>query len=171
MEGTHFRKGSRLSSILPALATLDIGGIVLFIFGVGLIILGTSWGGSTYPWTSAQVLAPIVVGGVCFALFFVYEYFLEPGRLVSRMFPKQVAMLPYSLFSRMDTLLIAIMQFAAGAGKSPLESLLSALLTKCCFYSYVLCLLFHRNLLHGRRSLPCRQGWYAAALLHPWSRR
>ncbi|KKA25045.1 Permeases of the major facilitator superfamily [Rasamsonia emersonii CBS 393.64] len=115
VEGTHFRKGSRLSSILPALATLDIGGIVLFIFGVGLIILGTSWGGSTYPWTSAQVLAPIVVGGVCFALFFVYEYFLEPGRLVSRMFPKQVAMLPYSLFSRMDTLLIAIMQFAAGA--------------------------------------------------------
>ncbi|KAL1970569.1 hypothetical protein VTN77DRAFT_4213 [Rasamsonia byssochlamydoides] len=115
VEGTHFRKGSRWSSILPALATLDVGGIILFIFGVGLIILGTAWGGSTYPWTSAQVLAPIVVGGVCFVLFFIYEYLLEPGRLVNRMFPKQVAMLPYSLFSRTDTLLVAILQFAAGA--------------------------------------------------------
>lgn len=144
----------------------------MFIFGVGLIILGTSWGGSTYPWTSAQVLAPIVVGGVCFILFFVYEYFLEPGRLVSRMFPKQVAMLPYSLFSRMDTLLIAILQFAAGAGKSPLLMITPFCVTnKVWFYSYVLRVLFHRYLLHRRRSLPCGQGWYAAALLHPWSRR
>lgn len=117
LPGTHFRKGSRWSSILPGLATLDIGGTLLFIFGVGLIILGTAWGGSTYPWASAQVLAPIIVGGICFACFFAYEYLLEPGRVLARVFPRQVSMIPYSLFSRMDTLLIAILDFASGAGE------------------------------------------------------
>lgn len=96
---------------------MDIGGTLLFIFGVGLVILGTAWGGSTYPWVSAQVLAPIIVGGVCFACFFVYEYLLEPGRLLARVFPRQVPMVPYSLFSRLDTLLIAILVFSGGAGE------------------------------------------------------
>ncbi|KAN0077834.1 hypothetical protein V8E54_006138 [Elaphomyces granulatus] len=116
LEGTYFRKGARRSAILPALATVDIFGTILFIFGVGLIILATAWGGSTYPWTSAHVLAPLIIGAVCFISFFVYEYFLEPGRLFSRIFPSHVAMLPYSFFSRWDTLNLAILQFAAGAG-------------------------------------------------------
>ncbi|OJJ08822.1 hypothetical protein ASPVEDRAFT_156423 [Aspergillus versicolor CBS 583.65] len=113
-QGTYSRSGTRLSSLLPALATLDIIGTILFVFGVGLIILGTSWGGSSYPWVSAQVLAPIVVGGVCFVLFFVYEYFLENGAL-RRIFPTQTPMIPYSMFKRLDTLWLAILQFAAGA--------------------------------------------------------
>ncbi|OJJ47827.1 hypothetical protein ASPZODRAFT_15276 [Penicilliopsis zonata CBS 506.65] len=115
VEGTHFKKGSRLSSILPALATLDLVGMTLFVFGVGLIILGTAWGGATYPWTSPKVVAPIVVGAVCFILFFVYEYLLEPGRVFARIFPRQTPMLPYSIFSRIDTLWLAILQFATGA--------------------------------------------------------
>lgn len=116
VEGTVFQKGSRLSALLPALATLDIVGAVLFIFGVGLIILGTAWGGSTYPWSSPEVLVPLIVGGVCFALFFVYEYFLEPDRLFARMFPKQVPMLPYSMFARRDTIWLAVLEFSSGAG-------------------------------------------------------
>ncbi|KAE8362389.1 major facilitator superfamily domain-containing protein [Aspergillus caelatus] len=115
VEGTMFKKGSRLSGILPALATVDIIGSVLFIFGVGLIILATAWGGATYPWSAPQVLAPLVVGSVCFILFFVYEYFLEPGRIFARIFPKQVAMLPYSMFARKDTIWLAIVQFSTGA--------------------------------------------------------
>lgn len=119
MEGTHFRTGSRLTSILPALATLDIFGTILFIFGVGLVILGTAWGGSSYPWTSSEVIAPIAVGGVCFILFFIYEYLLEPGRLFARIFPKQNPMMPYRIFSRRDTLWLAILNFSAGAGTPP----------------------------------------------------
>ncbi|KAE8156343.1 major facilitator superfamily domain-containing protein [Aspergillus tamarii] len=115
VEGTMFKKGSRLSGILPALATVDIIGSVLFIFGVGLIILATAWGGATYPWSTPQVLAPLVVGIVCFILFFVYEYFLEPGRIFARIFPQQVAMLPYSMFARKDTIWLAIVQFSTGA--------------------------------------------------------
>ncbi|KAL4734457.1 major facilitator superfamily domain-containing protein [Aspergillus similis] len=113
-QGTHSRRGSRLSSFLPALATIDIIGTILFIFGVGLIILGTAWGGSTYPWVSAKVLAPLVVGGACFVVFFIYEYFLENG-VFGRMFPAQRPMLPYSMFKKIDTLWLAILQFATGA--------------------------------------------------------
>ncbi|OGM42974.1 putative MFS multidrug transporter [Aspergillus bombycis] len=115
VEGTMFKKGSRLSGILPALATVDIIGSILFIFGVGLIILATAWGGATYPWSAPQVIAPLVVGSVCFILFFVYEYFLEPGQIFARIFPKQVAMLPYSMFARRDTIWLAILQFSTGA--------------------------------------------------------
>lgn len=119
VEGTLFRKGSRLASILPALATLDIFGTILFIFGVGLVILGTAWAGSTYAWSSSEVVVPIAVGGVCFILFFVYEALLEPGRVFARIFPKQTPMLPYSIFSRRDMLWLAILQFAAGGGMLP----------------------------------------------------
>ncbi|KAE8327358.1 major facilitator superfamily domain-containing protein [Aspergillus sergii] len=115
VEGTKFKKGSRLSGILPALATVDIVGSILFIFGVGLIILATAWGGATYSWSAPQVLAPLVVGSICFVLFFAYEYFLEPGRIFARIFPKQVAMLPYSMFARRDTIWLAIVQFSTGA--------------------------------------------------------
>lgn len=120
MEGTHFKKGTRftLSSMITGLATLDIFGTILFIFGIGLIILGTAWGGSTYSWSSAEVVAPIVVGGVCFILFFGYEYLLEPGRYFARIFPGQTPMLPYSIFKRTDMIWLSILQFAAGAGIS-----------------------------------------------------
>ncbi|PYH36686.1 putative MFS multidrug transporter [Aspergillus neoniger CBS 115656] len=114
VEGTMFKKGSRWSSILPALATIDLGGSVLFIFGVGLIILATTWGGATYPWSSPQVLAPLIIGAICFIAFFVYEYLLEPGKLFARIFPKHVAMVPYSLFERRDTIWLAIVNFSTG---------------------------------------------------------
>ncbi|KAI2995569.1 hypothetical protein CBS147346_9848 [Aspergillus niger] len=114
VEGTMFKKGSRWSSILPALATIDLGGSILFIFGVGLIILATTWGGATYSWSSPQVLAPLIIGAICFIAFFVYEYLLEPGRLFARIFPKHVAMLPYGLFERTDTIWLAIVNFSTG---------------------------------------------------------
>ncbi|KAL2785577.1 major facilitator superfamily domain-containing protein [Aspergillus keveii] len=113
---THTPSTSRFRSFLSALATLDIVGTILFIFGVGLIILGTAWGGSTYPWVSAQVLAPLIVGAVCLFTFFGYEYLLENGKLSRISFlAKQKPMLPYSMFKRRDTLWLAILQFAAGA--------------------------------------------------------
>ncbi|KAL4783760.1 major facilitator superfamily domain-containing protein [Aspergillus varians] len=113
-QGTYSSRGNRLAWFFRALATLDIIGTILFIFGVGLIILGTAWGGSTYPWTSAKVLAPLVIGSICFVSFFGYECLLEKGSL-SRLFPTQKPMLPYSMFKRLDTLWLVILQFSAGA--------------------------------------------------------
>jgi hypothetical protein len=35
--------------------------------------LGLNWGGVTYPWTSAAVLAPLILGVAAFVVFFVWE--------------------------------------------------------------------------------------------------
>jgi hypothetical protein len=47
-------------------------------------------------------------------MFFVYEYFLENG-VFGRIFPAQKPMLPYSMFKKIDTLWLTVLQFAAGA--------------------------------------------------------
>ena len=161
-----FKKGSRLSGILPALATVDIIGSVLFIFGVGLIILATAWGGATYPWSTPQVLAPLVVGIVCFILFFVYEYFLEPGRIFARIFPQQVAMLPYSMFARKDTIWLAIVQFSTGAGNLPpsAPNFLTNILT---YHSNVFHILLHRNLLLPSRGISSLKSRRTVTILYP----
>ena len=41
---------------------MDYGGIVLFTGGLILFLLGLSWGGTLYPWSSAHVIATLVVG-------------------------------------------------------------------------------------------------------------
>ncbi|OJD18915.1 hypothetical protein AJ78_01101 [Emergomyces pasteurianus Ep9510] len=113
VRGTHLARNT--SSMLSGLATVDFGGTILFILGIGLLILGTSWGGATYPWASAAVLVPLISGSIFFILFFVYEYYLEPGRALSRIFPQQTPMVPFPLFKIKDTSLLAILTFATGA--------------------------------------------------------
>ncbi|WEW58276.1 hypothetical protein PRK78_003744 [Emydomyces testavorans] len=113
--GTYFTKGSRRSMFFEGLSTIDVGGTFLFVGGVGLIIIGTSWGGATYPWTSPAVLAPLIIGSILFILFFVYEYLLAPGRLLARSFPMQTAMIPSQLFQKRDMIVLAIVEFATGA--------------------------------------------------------
>src|ERR1700689_5132258 len=44
-------------TFLAKLSIMDYGGMFLFFFGAGLIILGLTWGGATYPWKSVAVLA------------------------------------------------------------------------------------------------------------------
>jgi hypothetical protein len=42
---------------------LDWFGLILFGGGLTSFLLAISWGDNPYPWTSAQVLAPLVIGG------------------------------------------------------------------------------------------------------------
>jgi hypothetical protein len=115
IRGTHSFTGPNRKSIWSGLSTIDYGGTVLFIFGTGLIIIGTSWGGSKYAWSSVQVLAPLVIGSVLFVAFWIWEYLLEPGRVVSKIFPKQVAMIPWHLFQRKDVFYLTLINAATGA--------------------------------------------------------
>lgn len=69
---------------------LDFLGIFLYTAGLTLFLIGISWGGSTYPWNSAAVIAPIVIGGVVFIVCFVWDF---SG------IPKQ-AIFPLHLFQR-----------------------------------------------------------------------
>ena len=77
--------------------------------------MATAWGGSSYPWTSTHVLIPLIIGPILFLAFFRLRILLEPDRTLGRRFPKTIGMIPWHLFSRRDTLLLAIVNFAAGA--------------------------------------------------------
>ena len=97
------------------ISTVDFGGLFLFVTGVTLIILGTTWGGATYAWNSAAVIASIVIGGVFFVSFFLWEFLMEPGNLLARAFPSQEPMIPLRLFRKKDVPLLSWISFSTGA--------------------------------------------------------
>ncbi|KAJ2225861.1 hypothetical protein EV180_003198 [Coemansia sp. RSA 518] len=53
---------------------IDAVGALLFVAGVVMLLLGLSWGGRGYAWSSALVICMLVFGLVVLALFAVYEY-------------------------------------------------------------------------------------------------
>nr|GAT46162.1 predicted protein [Mycena chlorophos] len=55
------------------LSLIVLSGNAFVIVGSGLAIIGLTWGGIRYPWASAQVLAPLIIGLVMLAVFGVYE--------------------------------------------------------------------------------------------------
>ncbi|KAM0355870.1 hypothetical protein ACHAPU_000257 [Fusarium lateritium] len=62
---------------------LDWFGISLFITGCVLFLVGLSWGGTTYPWKSAEVLCTLLIGIVTLASFFIHEvYFCRVQPLI-----------------------------------------------------------------------------------------
>lgn len=54
---------------------LDWVGIFLYVAGCVLFLVGLSWGGTSYPWKSAEVLCTLIIGIFTVAGFFVYEGF------------------------------------------------------------------------------------------------
>ena len=48
-------------------------GNFIIIAGATLAITGLTFGGIRFPWDSAQVLAPLIIGLVLMAFFFFYE--------------------------------------------------------------------------------------------------
>jgi MFS family permease len=106
---------TRLQTFLGGLSTLDIGGIILFILGVGLIILGTAWGGSQYAWSSSAVIVPIVSGVILLAAFVTWETLLTPTRLLARHFPKTNPMIPAFILNAKDVQLVSFIATGTGA--------------------------------------------------------
>ncbi|KAK2053642.1 MFS general substrate transporter [Colletotrichum caudatum] len=64
--GAHDKKST--------LRHIDYGGLFLLSSGLLLFLLGISWGGSIYPWTSVAVLCTIILGGVILVGFVLYEW-------------------------------------------------------------------------------------------------
>lgn len=56
-----------------AIAEIDYFGAVLFMGSVTALLLGLVMGGVVYPWDSANVIVPIVIGAVGWAAFHIYE--------------------------------------------------------------------------------------------------
>jgi hypothetical protein len=105
---------SRRTGYIAGLFTFDWPGMIFFIFGVGLVILAIMWGGTQYKWSSPATIAPLVIGGLLWIIFYVHEYLLGPGRFTARVFPRQVAMMPSYLYRKKDTSLLMIINFATG---------------------------------------------------------
>ena len=117
-ETSLFKPGTHqpsLRALLSGCATVDCGGAFLFIVGVGLIILGTAWGGSSYPWKSVGVIVPLVVGALTCVAFIFYERALQPGKPLARIFPRTTAMIPFDLIAAKDITLVCIIAAATGA--------------------------------------------------------
>jgi hypothetical protein len=60
-------------SRLQAFLSLDWLGIALLAAGISLTLIGIAFGGTTFPWGSAAVIAPIVVGFSSLVGLFVWE--------------------------------------------------------------------------------------------------
>ncbi|ERT02478.1 uncharacterized protein SPSK_05032 [Sporothrix schenckii 1099-18] len=100
---------------LARISTLDFGGQFLFLWGLGLIILALTWGGSSFGWNTAHVLAPLVIGFVLTVAWIVYEYLMSPGHAVARVFPTQRPMMPWELLSKRDIGLLFWINFSLGS--------------------------------------------------------
>ncbi|KAJ4301875.1 hypothetical protein N0V90_003971 [Kalmusia sp. IMI 367209] len=105
---------SRRTGYITGLGHIDWIGMITFILGIGLLILAVQWGGTSYAWSSAATIAPFIIGGILMLIFFIHEYLLGPGRFMSRIFTRQVAMIPSTLFRKKDTSLLMIINFSAG---------------------------------------------------------
>ncbi|KAF5599510.1 drug facilitator PEP5 [Fusarium pseudoanthophilum] len=84
------RQQSRLDDLF---AQVDYFGIMLFVGSIASIMIGLTWGGNTYPWSSSQVIATLVIGCAGLLAFGLYErLFTRQGifhhdLFVSRNFP------------------------------------------------------------------------------------
>ena len=68
------------------LSQIDYVGGFLSIVGMVLFMCGMQWGGYQYPWSSAHVLAPLIIGFLLLVGFVVWEswfakYPMFPGRI------------------------------------------------------------------------------------------
>lgn len=81
------------TSVRKLIAQVDYIGIFVFSGALASLLIGLTWGGSTYPWNSKEVLAPLVVGCIGLLAFGIYEAFgttvgiFDHRLFVSRNFP------------------------------------------------------------------------------------
>ncbi|KAJ5788251.1 hypothetical protein N7457_003241 [Penicillium paradoxum] len=105
---------TRSGRLLARISTIDYGGQMLFLWGFGLLILAFTWAGGIYSWKSAAVLAPMVIGGILAIVWMIYERCMEPGLAMSRIFPRQKAMVPWELLKQRDICLLFLVNFSVG---------------------------------------------------------
>jgi MFS family permease len=184
MVGTHFLLRSELlgpkpiirsdgmeddrpATFLRRVATIDVGGQFFFLFGMGLLILAVTWGGSYYSWTDVKVLAPLIVGGILLVSFMIWEYFMAPGNYLANRFPYRKAMIPLSVLTTRNAGIIIYLNYITGMGmlNHPTSAKL-CLLTL--FTSYVRCILLCRPLFQHSSPIWSREVRYQYNLLSPW---
>ncbi|MVA77510.1 DHA2 family efflux MFS transporter permease subunit [Auraticoccus sp. F435] len=89
-------------------AKVDVKGAVLLSVALVAILLATSWGGTSYPWGSWQVIGLYAVGALALAVFIPLELRTEEPILPLRMFRSRVF-----TFSAVASLAVAMAMFGA----------------------------------------------------------
>ena len=89
-------------------ARLDIGGILTLSAGLTLVLLATTFGGSTYPWRSAEIGLMYGVGTVLLVVFVLIQRRVDEPVLPLRLFRSGI----FSM-SVIASFLIAMMMFGA----------------------------------------------------------
>jgi MFS family permease len=107
-----------LAAFKLKLLTIDYGGQILFLFGMGLLVLALTWGGSYYPWSDVKVLAPLVIGSILFSTFITWEFLMTPGRKLAIKFPRQMPMIPFKLIWSRNAGILIYINFITGMGMS-----------------------------------------------------
>jgi hypothetical protein len=62
------------ATLSEKLSKIDFVGNILITSSTTSVVIGLTWGGIQYPWSSASVLVPLVLGLVGLAAFVVYEF-------------------------------------------------------------------------------------------------
>ncbi|KAF4627513.1 hypothetical protein G7Y89_g10645 [Cudoniella acicularis] len=94
--------------------TIDFGGQFLFLFGMGLLVLGLTWAGSYYAWSDVKVLAPLIIGCILMIAFCIWEHLMLPGSLFARQWPTQKAMIPLNLVWTRNAGILMYINFTTG---------------------------------------------------------
>ncbi|KXG54684.1 Major facilitator superfamily domain, general substrate transporter [Penicillium griseofulvum] len=71
-------------SLLSKIKQLNIPSLFVFTGSIVCLLLALQWGGTTYHWSSGQVVAPLVVAGVSFAMFLAYETLRKDEAMIPR---------------------------------------------------------------------------------------
>ncbi|KAH9962021.1 iron permease [Lactifluus volemus] len=67
------------ATLRERLSKLDFIGTILIMGSITSVVIGLTWGGVRFPWTSVHVLMPLIFGFVGLSLFVIYEfYFCKP---------------------------------------------------------------------------------------------
>jgi MFS family permease len=147
------------STLSAKLSTIDYGGQILFLFGMGMLVLALTWAGDYYSWSDVKVIAPLAIGSCLLVVFLTWEYFLLPGSVVAARYPYLKGMIPLKLLLTRNAGLLIYINFTTGMGKSsqpPLHPSGAVLTLFLILISNVCSLLC-------RRSVLC-----TCSELHPW---
>ena len=72
----HQKHGQREKK-MDFVKKFDYVGTLLYAAGLTMFLLGLSWGGTKYSWTSAEVLSFILIGFGCLVAFVCWELFMD----------------------------------------------------------------------------------------------
>ena len=124
---TTLSMGTPLQLSWATLRQIDVAGAATIVVGTICLLLGLTWGGQTYPWTSSLIIGLFVATVLLFLLFFYVETHVQEPILPLDLFKSQVfsagALLSLLLGMVLFSIIVYLPLFVqAVQGQSPTSS-------------------------------------------------